>query len=93
MKAMMESFNLWKLAIARMGLKTFVTGATAFTASMSGVDWEVLTTTQKVLLILGVLVVMGGTVDAFLDRTISRITEGKKPFEGDTQFIEKVKLP
>lgn len=92
MKALIDSINTWKLALLKVSLVAFVAGATTFQTSMSGVDWEVLSYTQKWLVVIGVGVTIANAVIAFLDRTISRITEGKPPV-GDTTFIEKVKLP
>lgn len=91
MKAMFDSMIVWKLAIARAANKVFIAGATAFCASMSGLEWSVFTTSQKVILILSVIVVMGNTLDAFLDKTISNITAGKPPV-GGTETFEKIKL-
>ncbi len=41
-------------------------------------------------MILGIAIIVGGNVQAFLDKTITRISEGKRAIEtGGTQFIQK----
>jgi len=81
---------LWRLAIFRVSNKSLVGGLTAFATSMAGSSWSSLTGTQMVLVIIGCVVVMGNTVDAFLDRTASRLSQGKPPNgTGDTETFKK----
>jgi len=92
MKALIASWNIWKLAIFRLFTTTFVAGATAFITSMSGLKWEMLDMTDKCLIGLGVLIVMANNINAFLDRTIERISQGKPLVGGEAESTEKIKL-
>lgn len=88
MKTFIEQVILWRLAIVRFSLFAFVGGATAWTTSMSGLEWSSLTGTQKWGVMFGVFIVMANNAIAFLDRTMARIAAGEPPVETD----EKIKI-
>ena len=93
MNQMKQTWNVWKLAIIRCSISCFIVGGTAYTTTMEGVKWIDLDGDQRFKVVLGVAIVVGGTVMAFLDRTIERISQGKPPVStGDTQIIERVKI-
>lgn len=73
MNELFSGLIVWRLAIFRLALFTFVAGATAYTTTMSGLEWDALNPTQKFLTVLGVLIVMANTIIAFLDRTIEKM--------------------
>ena len=75
---MKEQFAIWKMAWLKAGLVALVTGFTTAQTSMNGLQWSLLNGTQKWFLIGGVIVAMASSIIAFLDRTISRITEEQK---------------
>jgi hypothetical protein len=89
MKAFIANLLLWRLAIIRITLFSFVAGATTFVTTMSGLEWSALTGTQKFVTVLGCVVAMSNNIIAFLDRTISRISDGQPPVGGED---EKIKL-
>ncbi len=91
MKNLLESFKVWKLALLKVALVAFVAGAGTFGTAMSGVDWENLRSTEKLLVLLGVGVTVCNTIIAFLDRTISRIHgENGGAATGATEFLKKL---
>lgn len=93
MRQLIKDLNVWKLAIVRCSINCFVVGGTAYTTTMSGVKWSDLDGDQKFMVLLGVMIVIGTNIQAFLDRTIERINQGKSPVPtGDTQILEKVKV-
>jgi inner membrane protein involved in colicin E2 resistance len=75
---MKQQFAIWKMAWLKAGLVALVTGFTTLQTSLNGITWEALNGTQRVLLVGGVVVAMASSIIAFLDRTISRITEEQK---------------
>jgi hypothetical protein len=92
MNGIFKSLNLWKLAITRLLLNCLIVGGTAYTTSMSGIKWSSLDADQKFMVIVGVVIVIASNIQAFLDKTISRVQEGRSAFEtGTTQFIERPK--
>jgi hypothetical protein len=93
MNGIFKSLNLWKLAITRLLLNCLIVGGTAYTTSMSGIKWSSLDGDQKFMVIIGVVIVIASNIQAFLDKTISRVQEGRSAFEtGTTQFIERPKV-
>ena len=80
-----EGFNIWKMAILKVCLVAFITGVTTLQTSLNGLEWGVLSGTQKVMLICGVMVAMATTIVAFLDRTMSRIEDEQKDLQ-DSQL-------
>lgn len=90
MNKLIKSWSVWKLAIIRCTINCFVVGGTAYTTSMSGVRWNDMNGDQKFMVLLGVAIVIGSNLQAFLDRTIERIAQGKTPVStGDTQQFQK----
>lgn len=67
------AFVVWRLAWAKALLMSLVAGGTVLQTSLSGIDWTLLTGTEKTMLGLGVFVAMANTLVAFLDKTLSRI--------------------
>jgi hypothetical protein len=90
MNGIFKSLNLWKLAITRLLLNCLIVGGTAYTTTMSGVKWSDLDADQHFMVVVGVLIVIASNIQAFLDKTISRVQEGRSAIEtGMTQFIKK----
>jgi hypothetical protein len=92
MNGIIKRLDIWKLVVFKLFLLAMVAGANTLQTSMAGVEWSQLTTTQKTLLYTGIFISLANTIIAFLDKSISRIGEGKFPIEtGTTQFFEKPK--
>jgi hypothetical protein len=92
MSGLIKSLNIWKLVVFKLALLALVAGANTLQTSMAGVEWVQLTGTQKLLLFTGIFISLANTIIAFLDKSISRMGEGKFPIEtGTTQFIERPK--
>lgn len=90
MSELLQAARIWKLAIARLCISLLIAGGTAYTTTMSGLKWSSLDGDQKFMVILGVSVILANNVHAFLDKTISRIAEGKEAIEtGTTQYFPK----
>lgn len=90
MKKLINGLVVWKMALLKVCLLMFVAGATTFQTSMAGVEWVALTPTQKILVGLGVFITIANSVIAFLDKTMSRVAQGREPLEtGTTQFVRK----
>ena len=89
-QAAREQFSIWKMAILKVALMTLVTGFTTLQTSLNGLEWNILTGTQKVMLICGVCVAMASTVISFLDRSMSHIEAQQKEIHtGNTDFLAK----
>ena len=78
-----DGFNIWKMAILKVALLTFVSGAMTFQTAMAGLKWNLLDRTSQFLILLGVCINMSNTVIAFLDRTMSRIENDQKVLFSD----------
>jgi hypothetical protein len=85
MNNLKQHFMVWKMAIFKCANKAMITGLTTFITAMAGLRWSDLTGTEKTLIIFGMIIAMGNTVDSFLDRSISRIEVGLPP-EIDAQI-------
>jgi hypothetical protein len=73
----------WKLVWARAFLTTLVAGLTVITAALQGLEWNLLTGTQKFVIIGGVLLAMSNNLVSFLSDTMKELNEKKD---------EKIKL-
>jgi len=83
-------FNVWKLAWFKAFLVSFIAGANVVQTSMSGIDWEILSATQKLLVYNGVVIAIASSLVAFLDKTMSGIEMG---IETDKiESAEKIKV-
>jgi hypothetical protein len=78
---MKKNFNIWKMAILKMGLMAFLAGYTTLQTSLNGIEWGTISPTQKFILVCGVLAAMATSVVAFLDRTMSRIEGEQKEIQ------------
>jgi len=78
MNKSLKTLNVWKMAFIKAALVAVITGFTTLQTSLNGITWEALNGTQKVLLVGGVIVAMASSLVAFLDRTISRISDEQK---------------
>lgn len=65
----------WKLVWAKALLTTFVSGAAVFTASMQGIEWEMLTGTQRCVILVGIATAMANNLVSFLTDTMKDLTE------------------
>ena len=65
----------WKLVWAKGLLTTLVAGATVFTAAMQGLEWNLLTGTQKAVILVGIGIAMANNGIAFLSETMKDLTD------------------
>lgn len=90
MQKLVTSWYIWKLAIVRCSINCFIVGGTAYTTTMSGVKWSSLDADQQFMVLLGVSIVVLTNVQAFLDRSIERISQGKLPVAtGNTEQFRR----
>ena len=80
---------VWKMAIVKSTLVAFIAGYTTLQTSLNGVEFWTMTSTQRFILICGVLASMATSYVAFLDKTISRI-EAKL---NDDTFVDSQPQP
>lgn len=73
MNAFYNQWLVWRMAIVKAALLAFVAGFTTFQTSLNGLEWNLVSPTQRWLLIGGVAVSVANNLISFLDRTISRI--------------------
>ena len=84
LQAAKDTFSVWKMAILKVSLLTFVAGAMVFQTAMSGLKWELLSGSDKFMILLGVLIAMANNLVSFLDKTISRIEGEQKDLQTQT---------
>ena len=80
-------FNIYKMAILKVSLLTFVAGAMVFQTAMSGLKWELLSGSDRFMILLGVLIAMANNVGSLLDKTMSRIEQEQKEIGSNTDTI------
>lgn len=82
---------LWRVAFARLFVHCFIIGATMYLSSMGNQHWSELDGDSRFKLFLGIVVSMFSTLQAFLDKTTSKIADGTftPPDTGDTATFVK----
>lgn len=68
----------WKLVWAKALLTTLVAGTTVFTASMQGIEWDMLTGTQRFVILTGIFTAMCNNLIAFLSETMKDIEDASE---------------
>jgi len=72
-------FHVWKIALVKTLMLSFVAGITMYQTAMSGgVQWGTLSATDKSLVFAGILTAIANVIVAFLDKSISHITDEQK---------------
>jgi hypothetical protein len=90
MKVIREAFSYRKLVVFKIANGLFLVMAMAFLASTDGIDWGVLTPTQKARLIIFCVVAGGKFLEGFFDQSLSRLEQGKSMIPtGDTAFTNQ----
>ena len=90
MSELFRGINVWKMALLKAFLLCVIAGLNTLQTSMNGVEWSALTPTQKLLVYVGVIISLAGSLVAFCDKSMQRVQEGKSMLEtGTTQFIQK----
>lgn len=77
-RSITDNLLYWKLAITKASGKSLMAGVNAMVATLNGVEWSSFTKTQKFVAIATALAAMWLVLDAFLDQTMSRLTEEDK---------------
>ena len=78
MRAIKASFLYWKLAIAKCGGKALMAVINSVVATLNGVEWNTFTPTQQFVAVATALGAGWLVIDAFLDQTMSRLSESDK---------------
>ena len=82
---MKTGFNIYKMAILKVSLLTFVAGALVFQTSMNGLKWELLSGMDRFMILLGVTIAMANNVVSFIDKTMSRIEQEQKDLQTQSE--------
>jgi len=75
------------MAILKCGLVTLIAGLNTIQATLNGLDYNLLSTTQKWNLAFAVVIAMSNNIISFLDRTISRIVTEQKDLQNPPDSI------
>lgn len=90
MSELIRGINLWKMALLKAFLLCIINGANTLQTSMNGVEWSDLSPTQKLMVYVGIIIALAGSLVAFCDKSMQRVAEGKSILEtGTTQFLNK----
>ena len=73
---LLQSAWYWKKFYWKMFATFILTGGAAITVGLSGTNWGDMTTTQHVIFVIGVLVVVVKAQDALIDQTFQTLTNG-----------------
>ncbi len=80
----------WKVPLLKACMLCLIAGANTFQTSMTKLEWHLLTSTEKALIVNGIFISVAGSIVAFLDKSSQRVSEGKPPLEtGDTKFMKR----
>lgn len=73
-----EGILYWKLAVTKCTGKALMAGINSIVATLNGVEWNTFTPTQKFVAFMTAAGAMWLVMDAFLDQTMSRLSEADK---------------
>jgi hypothetical protein len=82
-----EGFNIYKVAILKVCLGTYLAGLAVWSAGSYA--WSAMSWDERINTLLCVSGAMATYLVGFFDRTLSRIDAEQKQARGDTQFITK----
>jgi len=71
------SYPTVKLAGGRLAILTIKAVGTATLATLTGVDWSQMTGQQRFMAVLAITVNAATAIEAFFDKTMSRLAEGQ----------------
>lgn len=80
----------WKMAYLKASLLAFISFVAALQAGTANINWAQLGWFEQIMIILCSLAASATAVSGFLDKTMSRLNEGKdNPAGSDTTIITK----
>ena len=80
----------WLAIFVYFALFSFNALATTTICALTGADWSLLPTQKKFLIVVAIAANWTGLVLVFVQKSMSRIAQGKPPIEtGDTQHLSK----
>lgn len=88
-----DGFNIYKMAILKVSLMSFVAGATTFQTSMNGLKWEFLSGMDRFYIILGVAIVIANVLIAFIDKEMATISANQKILATDLEPTTPTPIP
>ena len=82
---------LWKMVIIKVSLLSLVTLGAAWQTATAGMDFGMLPKWDRVNILVGIFVLWGNQMVAFLDKSAGQISSGKMPIgePGNTEQIRK----
>jgi hypothetical protein len=82
--AMSSNAVVYRLAIARFCLFSMVTLCGSIMTALAGTVWSESDNQTRFLIVISILSTWGGTILAFLDKSMKNAEEGKDPITGKT---------
>jgi len=79
MKTFTEVALLWRMAIAKAVLFSLVTLAGAWMTALNKLDWSTLAWDDKRNILIGMFLIWGNAMIAFMDKSASQISAGHIP--------------
>lgn len=88
---MKNALVIWRLAIVRCALFSFVTLGVAWQTATQAIDFGSMHGWEKFSLFVGIFVLWGNQMLSFLDKTAATINSGRPPI-GSTDFLSKQQI-